>query len=166
MATVAEAAAHGVPRPTLDGGRHCPVLLVIHCGDPIGGGSTTDSHRGRPRGAMSPTVLKPTFTVTGLTGAGLAMMVNTASSPPPPRHISPRCNGDLRRLPTLGQQQGFDVCLDLLHVILELINPLVLPGFAGLDQSPFQFIESKTVRASGKPSLSNTSRNTPLAGPL
>ncbi|MCY4332286.1 MAG: hypothetical protein OXC96_07265 [Cyanobacteria bacterium MAG CAR1_bin_15] len=70
------------PRPALDGGRHCPVLLIIHCGDPIGGGSTTDSHRGRPRGAMSPTVLKPTFTVTGLTGAGLAMMVNTTSSPP------------------------------------------------------------------------------------
>ena len=83
IATVAEAAAHGVPRAPLSMvAVTAPSLLIIHCGDPIGGGSTTDSHRGRPRGAMSLTVLKPTFTVTGLTGAGLAMMVNTASSPP------------------------------------------------------------------------------------
>ncbi len=36
-------------------------------------------------------------------------------------------------LQALGQQQGLDVCLDLLHVVIEFIDPLVLPGFAGLD---------------------------------
>ena len=38
-----------------------------------------------------------------------------------------------RPLRTLGQQQGLDVRLDLFQVILHLVNPLVLPGFAGLD---------------------------------
>jgi len=41
--------------------------------------------------------------------------------------------GRCRPLCTLGRKQGFDVCLDIFQVILELINPLVLSGFAGLD---------------------------------